>query len=767
MKSDVVKINTEAKDGSNFTRRGVRSQAANQVLKVRMSERDNSKSPVEGMKNKSAKPNNTISNNNNISNSNNPIDAKSILTSTDSSIDKGFELAKMVFGDKAINTILNTKLSNKHIGLLPKNIIFDENFNSQKGYENINAEIVIDKKSPNYGDVKVGQKWLDMFNEPENRQVAMQKLFHEQIHYLLSKNPGYVASIQEIYDEFKEALNTPINNKEYNEFLDSIHVDSGKVTDEQFRVHAKQYLFENLDDDARLEEFLIESLTNKQLAVLLNNIEAKDSTKKNKGNLLTRLFDVLRDIFGWGIDIKVGSLYEKELNTIRYIGNNSNSKTANNAVKKNLKGNKYVGGLFDDFFNEKDNKESEKETNNETQKEEPKKDDFEQPKKNDKAKAIVDQITEDGKNLELTPDEKFYVDKTTGKLYSRVTTVIAADEATDGKHFDPNSPWVTPSTNIGTGVDEFVRDFFLNKLDNLDDEALENTYPNADGYSWSEFLGQLKEFKKRLEDGTLIKGKHITIVSRDIHANGEITINDKDGNPKTINVTGTLDLIGYDENGEFYIFDMKTIHSTKVTPDKSDKWNRQLQLYKQFLTNKYGIKVNNCFIIPIKVNYPAPDKDNVYTVRNPEEKTNYDNPMRTQLLRNGEEYRNAQPMLGDGKTRLYKMNPKEVKPKYDYLDDWVKDVVDGKITADTYLHPQPVEVPKTVSTPNKFGTNNSTKLKGMFGHKRSSVTELINGNVAISTNVSSLRGFVERLPIAEQLKFVSSIEDGDVSVSCR
>lgn len=79
-------------------------------------------------------------------------------------------------------------------------------------------------------------------------------------------------------------------------------------------------------------------------------------------------------------------------------------------------------------------------------------------------KPIVDSIVANSKIIQLSEDGKYYINTRTGKKYAIVTSIIQADEHSDGR-FDPNNPWVTPSTNIGTGIVELVRDFFAGKLD--------------------------------------------------------------------------------------------------------------------------------------------------------------------------------------------------------------------------------------------------------------------------------------------------------------
>lgn len=245
------------------------------------------------------------------------------------------------------------------------------------------------------------------------------------------------------------------------------------------------------------------------------------------------------------------------------------------------------------------------------------------------AKAIADRITEDSKLIQLAPDGSGYINTKTGKKYSRVTSIIQAD-AEAGDRFDPNSPWILPSTNIGTGVDEFVRDFFAGKFIDQQEDIFKN-YPNATISQWKQFSQQLQSLKNSFD------AKGLTVVPRDVTVTGTLNVTDSEGNTHTIDVAGTLDLLAYDQEGNFYIYDMKTVRSS-IDQHKEDKYARQLSLYKKFLENTYGINVKSLSIIPIKVEYPDPkgwkDSTNEYTVLEG-----------NQLAINGEEYRNAKPQL--------------------------------------------------------------------------------------------------------------------------
>lgn len=281
LNNNLVRLNTKPNERgtSNFNPRGSRTQSANQVLEIRINSATTS--PIKDTaEQQSVEP--VVPNVNNVSI---PERALAILNGTQQSNHVGNDIAALVFNDKQLKAL-------KDLELLPKNIIFDENFNNQENYETINAEY---RKSTK--QVTVGKRWLDMFNNPTTRNQAIRKLIHEQLHYKLSGNKGYVRSVQSIYDEFKE-------------YLDKNNVPKD--------AHIRAYLFENESTPLRtLEEFLVESLTSEELAKYLNSIETSVSTKRGAKNLWQKILQTLSDIFGW--NVTKGSLYEKELNTIRNL----------------------------------------------------------------------------------------------------------------------------------------------------------------------------------------------------------------------------------------------------------------------------------------------------------------------------------------------------------------------------------------------------------------------------------------------------------------
>ena len=296
LNNNLVRLNTKPNERgtSNFNPRGSRTQSANQVLEIRINNAITS--PVEGTT-EEQQPVEPVAPN--IENVSIPEKALAILNGTQQSSHVGNDIAALVFKDKQLKAL-------KDLELLPKNIIFDENFNNRQGYETINAEYNNKTKK-----ITVGKRWLDMFNNPTTRNQAIRKLIHEQLHYKLSRSKGYVRSVQSIYDEFKE-------------YLDKNNVPKD--------AHIRAYLFENESTQLRaLEEFLVESLTSEELAKYLNSIKTSVPTKHGAKNLWQKILMALSDIFGW--NITKGSLYEKELNTIRELKLSSETVEQNTEIQ--------------------------------------------------------------------------------------------------------------------------------------------------------------------------------------------------------------------------------------------------------------------------------------------------------------------------------------------------------------------------------------------------------------------------------------------------
>lgn len=339
----------------------------------------------------------------------------------------------------------------------------------------------------------------------------------------------------------------------------------------------------------------------------------------------------------------------------------------------------------------------------------------------ERAASITTQIEDDSKHIKLADDNSGYIDIRTGKKYARVTSIISADEKA-GERFDPNSPWVVPSTNIGIGFDEFVRDFFAGKLDNMTSEQLAKNYPNAT----KEALQKFKEQLMGLRNNFISNG--LTIIPRDVTVTGSLDVLDSNGKIHTVEVAGTLDLLAYDGNGNFFIFDMKTNRSG-IDQHKQEKYSRQLSLYKKFLESKYGIQVKSLNLIPIGVEYPAPlgwkNGSADYSVS--PEKAN-------QLMIDGKNYTGANPTLQNIIAVNY-TEPHIVWEKMTEEERAMFGEVENTVKAETNDEAKPTEAipsePSTRTVDPILGTSfNDSYLGGMFGMDS---TELNSFNMDITT----------------------------------
>ena len=284
LNNNLVRLNTKPNENgtSNYSSKGSRTQRANQTLNIRIVSKTSS--PVE----ETVAPEVDT-----------PIRGKSIneqvvdILNSDSKT-KGLDIIRSLIGSNPSFTEDTLKMF-EHLGILPNNIIFDAEFNNKEGYEDKNAAY-----NRSTGDITIGQKWLNMFNNPATRPEAIRKLIHEQLHAILTENEGYIKSAKEIYEEYKNFVTT--------------NFDKNHPT--------RKYLFENYNEDKALEEFLVESLTSKELASYLNQIDADVTKKRGKRNLLQKILEFMAKVFNW--NVRKGSLYEKELHTLRNIFDENN-----------------------------------------------------------------------------------------------------------------------------------------------------------------------------------------------------------------------------------------------------------------------------------------------------------------------------------------------------------------------------------------------------------------------------------------------------------
>lgn len=295
--NNLIRVNTHVEDGSNYKRIGERSLSGNQVLEVGLEYRP----PVE----EEGKPDTSTSESTKKATTvTEPTlpgfdtpdvlkeNVKAIAVEKSRARNVGRKLAEAIIGKDFVKQI---KSVGGRYSLFPKVVIFSDKFNNiadANAVTNITDEYIEQDglRIPPHVTV-IGTKFLSYLDNAEDRPRAIRILMHEQLHQILHRdgNEKYIGSIKEIYDDFENAIK---GTKDYDTL--------------------KKFLFTDEKDDVKLEEFLVESLTNKQLVDALNNIKVADTIDKSKKtSLFEKILRAISNIFGW--DIKEGSLRAKEI----------------------------------------------------------------------------------------------------------------------------------------------------------------------------------------------------------------------------------------------------------------------------------------------------------------------------------------------------------------------------------------------------------------------------------------------------------------------
>lgn len=224
-----------------------------------------------------------------------------------------------------------------------------------------------------------------------------------------------------------------------------------------------------------------------------------------------------------------------------------------------------------------------------------------------KAAKIADNILEQSTQLDIDDSEEFYQDKE-NVSHMRVTRLVSLDKTVpkdteEGKR--RLEAYSVPSTYIGNVMDSISRRVFSGEIDenNIDQIAEECAIvDNITKKQLRNVIDRMMTIKKHYE------GIGWTFVNGEVRAQGTVAIETDKGTLK-IPVAGTLDLLAYDQHGNFHIIDFKTnrINSRNgMDQRKRGRYNLQISLYKKLLEQKYGIHVSSINLLAIDVKYPEP-----------------------------------------------------------------------------------------------------------------------------------------------------------------
>ena len=276
---------------------------------------------------------------------------------------KGLAIARNIFpssmfDDSEFRTLVED--------LLPSDIIYDEDYNdaevspsgqvtfkgnvaetASKGssrYNRTRRLIRTDNEGrPTYGTARlkagrvvVGDMMLSILSGNQlTKREAIMKLIHERLHNIINNNDNatreeIVKAIQDIYDtfiaKFDEAYAADPTKKEYQYIKRWCDVYRNGAYD-----HAEHMKLN------RLEEFLVETITNPNFMDFANNIEVSDAGE-TKESLFDKIINFIRKyILREDYKVKDNSLLRKELNTLANVVNPSDTtnETSSHPVEEN------------------------------------------------------------------------------------------------------------------------------------------------------------------------------------------------------------------------------------------------------------------------------------------------------------------------------------------------------------------------------------------------------------------------------------------------
>ena len=210
--------------------------------------------------------------------------------------------------------------------------IFEENINFVD--ENIGAigktllqDEVIGGKQFRAGDIVYGKEFLNEASTDPNR--AGLDVIHENLHKVLRqpKNRKILRNIYRIYDEYLDSLDNEENIKKFAD-ANGVAVSDLKLFFESMNNAISGHETSDLD----VEEFLVQSLTNRTLANYLNSIDATDYVKDDSNmTLWQKILKFVQELFG--MSTREDSLREKEYYALSDLFSDDNYELKNRTSK--------------------------------------------------------------------------------------------------------------------------------------------------------------------------------------------------------------------------------------------------------------------------------------------------------------------------------------------------------------------------------------------------------------------------------------------------
>ena len=438
-----------------------------------------------------------------------------------------------------------------------------------------------------------------------NPKNAIRLILHENIHRHFNSNKFTNAERQRIVDELQVVYNF-VRAK-----IEEDH-NNGTISDTLYNnfISVLDKTQSYSDQQTRMEEFLVECLTQGPLTEWLNNTEYSDGAditgiNQKKKSILQKIMDILLDLLG----IKDKSIKNNSILAREYVilskgtTHTTIAGTAGNTSAD--RGTPPVEGTSH-------------------------KPDVADTKTLNKTKTKIDTIRTDFE-ARVTRSPNFAEDHTyllDGKPIDYSVTQKIHGKQDIGKYG-------VPASTLGNTADAAARGYFDNHGVITDDMKI----PNVSESQREDLITDMSKIEAHL-DAKFGKGKY-RVITQEFPIAGTITVNDE---VKTI--AGTMDMIVYTDTGDIYIYDFKTKRvgnsDGNISLETLHGYKQQVNIYRQIIEENYPElkgKVHAGSLIKFNVDYPEPNDTIKY-------RTNPNDSSQLQISRDGgKTYENIQDSL--------------------------------------------------------------------------------------------------------------------------
>lgn len=403
----------------------------------------------------------------------------------------------------------------------------------------------------------------------------LHRLFHNKRNYTDAQRQRIVSELREVYDYTRAQLEKDRASGKINE----------TIYNAISRVFDKATISDN--EQTRMEEFLMECLTQPVIVNYLNNTDYHseaivDGIPQKPKSIFQKIMDILLDLLGINTNrIKNNSILAREYIILSRTANATDAGLFARPAATENTSSPVEGTPAPKPATTTDNT----------------------SEKLAKVRQEIDDVRK-GFESRIKRSENFAEDHT--YLIDGTPAELSVTQRLHGKR--DIGIWGTPASLLGNTADDAARIFFEN--DGHIPEG--HNIPNVTEEGRAELERDLNKIKTYL-DKRFGKGKY-GVITEEFPIGGVINVN---GENKTI--AGTMDMIVYTANGDIYIFDFKTKRlgtgSGEIDDITVNGYKQQVNIYRQLIVannpNLAG-RVKTGALIKFITDYPAPTGDVEY-----------------------------------------------------------------------------------------------------------------------------------------------------------